>query len=470
MAGCATSLGPGYIVENQETRVSFRAQPQPVIHIAADYRLVNTGNQPLESLTVRLPGRRFRPEAIEASWDGNTFLGSVSPENPRDTLFRFPQVWKIGETHTLKLSYSLSPASAEGSGLGFSSDAFYLPAEGWTPELPQAPGLFGFGGVPPKKWNLLVEVPRDFLVHASGEAASGRGKSALAQLRFVQTARDFNPFVIAGRYRETRLDLTADQKIHIWSRSKPDSAVLRQAGQSLRQTIDAYDLLFGSRGSPHPPLWIVECPASVGCISQRGSGYATLLEGHAPDRAADLASRDTLLVDPSASPERLEAAVGPALAAGWLGYGQNPGFYEQQPPMSALPAFAAALAREITAGPQSSREIIARALAEIPQNASRDSARDPAVTRAKSLLLFFALRDRVGPEAFRKAIQHMLYARQSRGFEVADLISAIEQQSGQTVGPFVREWIKRPGVPDEFRAKYGESAAREESPAEEAIR
>jgi len=470
MAGCAASLGPGYLVETQEIRVSFTAQPQPVIRVSADYRLENTGNQPLDSLAVRLPGRRFRPDIREASWDGIALSGTVSPENPRDTLFRFPQSWKIAETHTLKFSYEISSASTEDGAVAFSSDAFYLPAEGWTPALPQAPGLFGFGGVPPKKWNLLVEVPAGFLVHASGQAVGRPGKSRETRFRFVQTEHDFNPFVIAGRYRETQQDLDAHQKIRIWSRSQPDAAALRLAGESLRQTVKAYDSLLGPRGSSRPTMWIVECPASVGCISLRGSGYAFLVEGHAPDRYADLASRDTLLVEPGAPPERLKAAVGPALAAGWLGYGQNPGFYEQQPPMSALPAFTAALARETISGPQTRREIIARALAEIPQHASQDSARNPAVTRAKSLLLFYALQDRVGQEAFRKALEHMLYARQSRGFDVADLISALEQESHQTVGPFVREWIKRPGVPDEFRAQYGESAVVEKSQAEEAIR
>jgi len=187
------------------------------------------------------------------------------------------------------------------------------------------------------------------------------------------------------------------------------------------------------------------------------------------NRYAALASRDTLLVDPRASASGLETAVGPALATGWLGYGQNPGFYEPQPPMSALPAFAAALARETTSGPEAGSEIIARALAVIPENAAADSAATPAVTRAKSLLLFYALRERVGPDALQKALQHMLYARQSRDFEVADLISAVEQQSHQTVGPFVRQWLKRPGIPEEFRARHEARRARQESSLEEAL-
>ena len=43
-------------------------------------------------------------------------------------------------------------------------------------------------------------------------------------------------------------------------------------------------------------------------------------------------------------------ATAPALAASWLGYGQNPGFYEQDPPLSAFPAFAAAVGDEALNG------------------------------------------------------------------------------------------------------------------------
>jgi len=71
------------------------------------------------------------------------------------------------------------------------------------------------------------------------------------------------------------------------------------------------------------------------------------------------------------------------LAPGWLGYGKNPGFYQQPLPVSALPAFAAAQARELSAGPQIRGQIISRALAQIPPDATRVSNNDPNVARAK---------------------------------------------------------------------------------------
>jgi hypothetical protein len=164
-----------------------------------------------------------------------------------------------------------------------------------------------------------------------------------------------------------------------------------------------------------------------------------------------------MLIDPRVSQGNPDALAAPALAAGWLGYAQNPGFYEQQLPMSALPAFAAALARENASGPQVHADIIRRSLARIPKNATRESNQDLNISRAKSLLLFYALRDRCGPDHFQAAIQHMLSARQGRGFDITDMISALEQETHQPIGPFIRQWLKRPGVPDDFRAVYAQS-------------
>jgi hypothetical protein len=469
LAGCAASLGPGYTVEKQEIQVSFVEQPEPHVHIVAEYHLKNTGIRELDSLDVHLPGRRFRPVDYTISWDGSELPLAISDANARDTILRFPKIWSLGGTETLRLQYDLRSALQQGA-LGLSPDAFYLPAEGWTPALPQERGPFGFGGVPPSKWQLVIRVPDGFLVHASGSKEKHSARNAQMEFRFEQTAADLNPFVVAGRYRETHQDFPGDQKLRVWSRADVDSAQRKQAAASLSKALATLNSLFATREKSRPPLWIVECPASSGCFSQRATAYSSLLFGASSDDSAEMISRDTILIDPRAAARRPEALTGPALASGWLGYGQNPGFYEQQPPMSALPAFAAALALERLSGAQVREEIIRRALAQIPEHASQQSNDDPAVSRAKSLLLFYALRQRVGPDAFDKAVQHMLFARRQRGFDLSDLISAVEEESHQSVGPFVRQWIKRPGVPGDFRATYSQSqsGARQEILAQEA--
>jgi hypothetical protein len=469
LAGCATPFGPGYVVRQQEIRVNFSPQPEPRLQISAEYRVQNTGNQPIDSLDVRLPGGRYRPTSLEFSWDAAPLSHNASPDNPRDTELRLDQLWKIGETHALKLSYELPPATGENV-LSFSEDAFYLPSQGWTPQLPQARGLFGFGGVPPEQWTLVVMLPPDFLVHASGEGMKRSATGSAVRYSFRQTSPDQNPFVIAGKYVETRQTLAQGQTIHIWTRGKLDAGQLAGSGESLSRTVATYDALFGTRPESRSSLWVVECPMATGCVSQRETSYAALLYGSAAARSAELISQDSVLVDPRVAASAIVTSAGPALAAGWLGYGQNPGFYEQQPPASALPAFAAALAREATSGAEVHAEIIQRALAAVPDPAPAASNADPAVTRAKSLLLFYALRDKVGSEAFQKGIQHMLYARQRRGFNVTDLIASLEQESHQPIGPFVRQWIKRPGIPAEFRSRYAQSDLQQQSLLQETTR
>jgi aminopeptidase N len=61
----------------------------------------------------------------------------------------------------------------------------------------------------------------------------------------------------------------------------------------------------------------------------------------------------------------------------------------------------------------------------------------------------------------------MLYARRERGFELSDMIAAFEQETHQNVAEFVRLWMKRPGVPEEFRTRYGETAASAVPPEKE---
>jgi hypothetical protein len=171
-----------------------------------------------------------------------------------------------------------------------------------------------------------------------------------------------------------------------------------------------------------------------------------------------MASLDTLVIDFTGGPPKLAAAA-PGLAASWLGYGQNPGFYQQQPPLSALPAFASALGQEAIEGPSTRTETIRRALRMIPKGGVARKPEEPAVLRAKSFLFFYALQERYGRDVFRRAISHMLSARKGSGFDLDDFIAAFEEETHQNIAEFVRLWMKRPGVPDDFRARYENASA-----------
>jgi hypothetical protein len=449
-------LGPGYQIQKQQMQVRFEASPTPVIHVEAEYQLKNSGNQPLPSLELRLPGRRFRIANLETSWDGVRIDTVASPGEPHSSLLQFPQSWSMASRHTLRLAFEIRQPPAGENGLGFTTGAFFLPQGGWSPELFPPQGLFGFGGVPPKRWNLLVTVPQDFRVHASGKRKKRARHQAQASFRFEQTARDLYPFVVAGRYADSPLN-HGKRTISFWTHSAPHAGRLASAADLLERELNAYDQAFGARGAQPMPLWIVECPSPQGCITGRNASFAKFFGEESGAANAEMISLDTVVVDFSGDVSRIAAIAGPSLAASWLGYGRNPGFYEQEPPLSALPLFAAALGREAAEGPDARLEMIRSALAEIPLTGG--SSQDPRILRAKSFLFFYGLRDRYGPDVFRRSIQHMLHARRGRGFDLDDLIAAFEQETHQNVAEFVRLWMKHPGVPEDFRLRYSGSAA-----------
>ncbi|MGB8475568.1 MAG: hypothetical protein WCE61_15910 [Candidatus Acidiferrum sp.] len=455
ISSCTAALGPGYSIEKQEIRVQFDPGADSRIRVDSDYQLRNIGNQPLSSLEVRLSGRRLlRIAESRATWDGVSLAGQALPAIPRNTLFVLPQSWGVGERHTLRLFYEFQSSAASENTLSFASDAFFLPSAGWAPELLPSQGLFSFGGVPPKKWLLQVSVPDGFLVHTSGRSPKRSRHGKEITLRYVQHPEDRYPFIVAGRYKQLVLE-TGAGKVLLWTRAPEEPARLRSSADTLALAIHAYDATFGARSRDAQALWIVECPVVPGCLTASAFSYANLLSGEQRAPSSQLASPDTLLIDLSGGPPKL-AAVAPALSASWLGYGQNPEYYEQPPPLSALPAFASAIAQEAIDGPASRAETIRRALRMIPKRAPARKTEEETVLRAKSFLFFFALQDRYGQVAFRHAIDHMLSARQGRGFNLDDLIAAFEEETHQNVAEFERLWMKHAGVPEDFRARYEE--------------
>jgi hypothetical protein len=424
----------------------------------AIYQLHNDGNQPLSSLELRLPGRRrFHFAEPRAEWDSNPLTFQTAPDNLRNTLLTFPQPWTVSTAHTLHLSVEYQRSETSENSLSFTPDAFFLPAQGWSPELLPARGIFATGGVPPKTWPLVVRVPDGFLVHLSGHAAKTSRNGGEQTIRAVQRQKDEYPFVIAGRFAAVQIK-AGQETVNLWTHAPQDAGTLRQLADALVRTIQAYDSIFGTRGAGSHQLWIVECPVLAGCFTGAVSNYSKLISEANEKASPEMASSDTVMLDLSAGTPEMAAAAAPGLASSWLGYGQNPGFFEQEPPLSALPAFAAASGREAVQGPQVRADTIRRALREVPLHGEPRKPEDPAVLRAKSLLFLYALQDLYGQEVFRNALHHLLYARRGRGFDLDDLIAAFEQETHQDVAEFVRRWMKHPGVPDEFRARYENSA------------
>ena len=462
IAGCVAALGPGYTILKQQITVQFVSSPQPLIRIEGVYQLKNTGNQPLTLVELRLPGRRrFHFSDSAARWDKTDLSFAPSPDNPRDVLLHLPQPWTVSSRHTLVLSVEYERPVSDENALSFAPDAFFLPAQGWSPELLPARGILATGGVPPASWILVLRVPGDFLVHASGHqkkhSSQKSGKAAERTMQITQTPKDGYPFVVAGRYVAANLS-AGDQIVNLWTRAPQNPEALRQPSEALVRAIQAYNSTFGTRPDNPRQLWIIECPEVTGCFTSATSNFSRLTSGENGITSAEMASQDSAMIDLSRGAPQIAAAA-PSLASSWLGYGQSPGFFEQSPPLSALPAFAAARGREAVEGPQVRTQIIARLLLAVPAHPAPRQLDTGDALRAKSLLFFYALQDSYGPQVFSAALSHMLSARRGGGFDLDDLIAAFEQETHQNVAQFLRLWMKHPGVPEDFRARYDSAAA-----------
>src|SRR5260370_15212663 len=215
-ASCAVPLGPGYTIEKQEIRVRFAAQPEPRIEVAADYHLRNTGNRPLQELELRLPGRRFHSNEVRATWDATALTLTPDPDNPRSPRTALAEPWKVSSRHTLHLTTELLAAQGVELSLGFSSEAFFLPAAAWSIELLPPDGLFATGGVPPKKWDLLVAVPDGFQIHSSGVQKKSLRKGGEMVVLAEQGTKDPYPFLAAGRYSTAEIG-KGHEKVQRWT-------------------------------------------------------------------------------------------------------------------------------------------------------------------------------------------------------------------------------------------------------------
>ena len=68
---------------------------------------------------------------------------------------------------------------------------------------------------------------------------------------------------------------------------------------------------------------------------------------------------------------------------------------------------------------------------------------------------------------FAKRCDICFMPRRSSGFDLDDLIAAFDEESHGNTAEFVRLWMKHPGVPKDFRAKYENTSADKNAPSKE---
>jgi len=462
VGGCTVALGPGYTIQKQNLELRFVPSPEPHLAVHATYQLVNSGAQPLEAIRITLPpSEAFHRQATIAHWNNQSIelqeISAASLSEQGDVIeLRWPEAWRHKQKRTLILDYELSSGSHLGSFLAVSPDTFFAYPGSWNPILLPLKGIFGAGGVPPKKWTISVRVPGGDLVHASGIAGTRAGSDGEWLYSFTQLPHGFAPFAAGGSYVETRID-SGRGDVRFWMRKPVDPVVAQNAATSISTRAHYYETEYGAPANGALSLRLLEC-----VIPAQNFGCGALPE--------------TILVQQAwivrgMAERKFYEDVNFELAYTWFGGVAHVAFDQSPLPMDALAPYAGWEAQAVEDGGDARAERIRNLISEfdrsvttckekviLPRPANVDDCSYSAAW-TKSGLFFFAFEDKVGRAPFHAALKSMLADRRGRDIGLQDLVASLDAEAREPQSPFLRQWLKHPAIPEEFRARYAMSVA-----------
>jgi len=460
--GCSVALGPAFLIQKQSLELHFVASPESHLSVHCRYELVNSGNQPLEGIQVRVPSSEaFRPGTVVAQWNGKSIqartVAAAKAADLGDTVeLIFNEPWTVKQKRTLMLDYDVSTGFHLGSFLAVSPEAFFAYPDSWNPKLLPPKHLFATGDAPPKKWTLSIRVPSGFLVHASGTSVKRQTTGGEWLYSFSQQRGDFAPFAAGGNYVEKEISANG-QKVLFWTLKPVDPAAAKRTADAIAPRAQYYEAEYGMPAKGDRTIRLLECVIprqDFGCGALPGTIFV-----HQNWIARGMSDQGFL------------DDINFELAYTWFGGVSRVRFDESPLPMDALAPYAGweAQASELGSNARASRiqdlisdfdkhssdckEKVVLPLAAGEQNCSYSLA------WTKSALFLFALEDKIGRGSFHKTLKSMIQDRRGRDFRLEDLISAMESETNQPQGEFVRQWLKHSGIPDEFRARYSSNAS-----------
>lgn len=439
LSACAVPLGPGYTVKRQQLAAQWTGTPE--LAVRGTYRLQNTGKVPLDYIEVTLPPDSRRSGLQIALDNSPVATQSADPLAPEGTV-RIPihPPLPIKKKRDLVIEYRLAGSVADVS----ATPSFYLETRGWYPVLRAREGLFGSGGDPPEKWDLRVTVPRDFLVHASGQPKGRKRRGDAVEHRFRQrTDRDFFPFAMAGELSEYRVDI-AGRELVLWSRDALTPEKAKQTLERIRSIVEGLQSAFGPLDEQGKALVF----AQGGVATSSGQSEAVTFpygvwinwplfdEPHSCEVDAAAARLWFFhLARPDSEAEELALTFtnhAPALSAGGC---------ERR-----LPSFEPATFVEQTL------RAYERDRKEFDREPGEHVKR--GMQLSKLSLFLVALEERLGRGVLNASLKRMLQALRGRTWTTNDLRVAIHLETGEDPAEFFRLWLNQPGIPDEFRKKY----------------
>jgi hypothetical protein len=461
-AGCAVALAPGYKTVKETRTIRFIPGSPSELRIHLHYQLKNSGTTDLPFLDINFPdARTFGRNNLRAEWDGREADLRELPEeyradHPDTRRIAFEQPWARGRSHDLDIEYAFRSPDDFGPRITIGDETFHLSARGW-PALPQPPKHF-LSPYPARAQGMTytVRVPTGFLVLARGKLKHRKAEHDETEYQFELSKNDLAPFVVAGRYRETRLG-GASGPVIFWTLGP----LAQSAGSGPARIANAWATLerdFGPVGTMIRVPHIVEAPGLRSHVSGEGGPAVASFPGGA------LVNEQTLRLG-IASDAFLER-VSHALAHNWFGDQMYPSEEAAVGLGEGLPEYATVVIDEAEGGAEARRKGIDYFLNRYNE-ARKQSAEKPlgvtmltdppgqrAIALAKAPLMYVALEDACGEQPVRAGLRRLvtLLSGQQVGFD--DLRAAVEQTCGSDLGEFFRVWLYGKGLPADFERRY----------------
>lgn len=460
-SGCVHALGPGYHFPERRADVRVTSASPGRIEIRVNDDLVNAGDRPLHSLEVRLPETpAFGERDLTMKIDG----AEVTPErssqiDPRMMRAPFSPVWKQNQTRTVVTAWELRPEFSPRGTIVASPNGFFLADETALPLWQTPLGIFPRGGTIPNQESLTIAAPPDFRVIAPGKLLrrSVKGSDVVRRFR-LDPNNDFIAYVVAGRYQE-KIVHTRQGQVQFWTFRALDDAAAQTASRSIASSMKSLEDFFGPASVERTQVRIAESPVNLpGEFERAGEpGGASFPQG--------------VLLDPRDFPQALASESVQELAEyeltrTWFGWRVSPRPEAQILMGRGVGIFGIVLAAEARGGDQRARTIASlierydqaraaapdRRLMEPPEGYSRA---ERVSTGYRGALFLVALEDLCGHDALKTAFRDILYARASSDTGYEELRAALETESGKDLAGMFRKWLVEPGIPNEFRNRYG---------------
>lgn len=458
LSSCVVSPAPNYRIDKAALRIEFTPGQSPELRLSASYTLENYGTSVLPFIDVILPKEtRYGIRNLLVKVNGqtvNSAQGSEGSPGAWTIKFRVPfdPSWNPKERRNLVIEYNFTAQDgAEKSG-ALAAASFYLISPGWLPALQPPSHVLSSTPAIPQGTIYSVQVPADFLVLASGKPRGRKKDGGAVKYQFELRKDDPAPYVVAGRYLETRSSRQKNS-VSFWTFGplKGDPAGVEKQIASVSDTLQKN---FGPLEKNNSGVRIVE---SAGASSDVTS------EPQAVSFPAGVLASSQAMGAGIESPG-FSKFISSALARSWFANISGPdspiGISE------GLPEYAEAVVDESLSGQASRRDLTSRFLQEY-ESALKEAVEKPLISTtmqdaveqrrialAKAPLFFIALEDAYGEEPVRRGLAEVVTLLRGQKVGYPDIRAALESVTNKDLAPMFRVWVYKTGIPDEFRQKY----------------